>query len=296
MASTDRLLVFAAGVCASSICITLYQYLSKKWLLEEALDDCLQEDSLSRTPTRPYDGSRRSSMIIPETSPHPLGGASFRTMSEKSPAKELSAPSPVAPPVIVGVAGASGSGKTCIASLIEQRLVGVRVVSISSDNYYKGLKPGTNPAEVNFDHPESLDLDLLAKHLIDLREGRDVRVPEYNFSTHKRCPDEQFTFISARETDVVIVDGIFVLAVEKLRSAFDLTLFTVEDLDVCLVRRLRRDIAERGRSLESVLLQYMLFVRPGYVNFIEPSRSCADILVPRARDNHTAIEMVRLSI
>lgn len=199
----------------------------------------------------------------------------------------------MAPPVIVGVAGASGSGKTCIASLIEKRLQGVSVVSISSDSYYRGLKEGSDASKHNWDHPDALDLDLLSQHLMDLREGRDVQVPVYNFSTHSR-DKVNAVFVSAHDTDVIIVDGIFVLCVEKLRKAFDLTLFTVEDLDVCLVRRLRRDIAERGRSIESVLLQYMMFVRPGYTNFIEPSRSFADILVPRARDNHIAIEMVRV--
>ncbi len=102
--------------------------------------------------------------------------------------------------------------------------------------------------------------------------------------------------MSAHDTDVVLVDGIFVLAVERLRKAFDLTLFTVEELDVCLARRLRRDMAERARSIESVLAQYLRFVRPGYVNFIEPSKNFADILVPRARDNLVAIEMVSKEI
>jgi uridine kinase len=121
-------------------------------------------------------------------------------------------------------------------------------------------------------------------------------VPEYDFTTHKRRGQEHATFVSAHDTDVVLVDGIFVLAVERLRKAFDLTLFTVEELDVCLARRLRRDMAERARSIESVLAQYLRFVRPGYVNFIEPSKNFADILVPRARDNLVAIEMVSKEI
>ena len=121
-------------------------------------------------------------------------------------------------------------------------------------------------------------------------------MPEYDFSKHARMDQAHFKFVSARETDVVIVDGIFVLAVEELRSTFDLSLFTVEELDVCLARRLRRDIAQRGRTIESVLAQYLRFVRPGYVNFIEPSKNFADILVPRARENRVAIDMLAKEI
>jgi uridine kinase len=171
----------------------------------------------------------------------------------------------VVAPVIVGVAGGSGSGKTCIATLISQSraLQGVRVVSISSDSYYKGLLPGANAAENNWDHPAALDLELLAAHLQDLRAGRSIRVPKYSFVEHARMPDAAAHFVSAADTDVVIVDGIFVLHDEGVRTACDLTLFTVEDLDVCLARRLRRDIAERGRTIENVLIQYLRFVRPG---------------------------------
>ena len=147
-------------------------------------------------------------------------------------------------------------------------------------------------------------------------------MPEYSFVEHSRMPEASAHYVSAADTDVVIVDGIFVLHDEGVRSACDLTLFTVEDLDVCLARRLRRDIAERGRTIESVLIQYLRFVRPGCewaagalplpaattgtrqpspppprcrptdVNFIAPSMNFADVLVPRARDNVTAIEMV----
>ena len=191
----------------------------------------------------------------------------------------------MAAPVIVGVAGASGSGKTCIATLIGESLQGVRVVSISSDSYYKGLAPGADASENNWDHPAALDMELLASHLRDLRAGRSVRVPEYSFSEHARMPDAASHFISAESTDVVILDGIFVLHDEGVRAACDLTLYTVEDLDVCLARRLRRDIAERGRTIESVLLQYLRFVRPGYVNFIVSGRVyvCVCVCVACAR-------------
>ena len=262
-------------------------------------------------------------------SAYPTGGA---TVNTRRLSVDDGAPSPpqqqpplavgVVAPIIVGVAGGSGSGKTCIATLISDSLQGVRVVSISSDSYYKGLAPGALASENNWDHPAALDLDLLGRHLRDLRGGRSIRVPEYSFVEHARMPDAAAHFVSAAETDVVIVDGIFVLHDEAVRAACDLTLFTVEDLDVCLARRLRRDIAERGRTIESVLIQYLRFVRPGCaciarplsyprlvkgsnpaphppppppsvdVNFVAPSMNFADILVPRARDNVTAINMV----
>ena len=279
--------------------LVVQRYLSAAHRISQytaVVDEALGQAPVPGSPSRKA-ASRRPSAI---DSSFPTGGASLKTRSLLSSSTDdgesvasASGPRIVAPPVIVGVAGASGSGKTCVAQLIEEQLAaGVRVVSISSDSYYLGLSPGAEASENNWDHPDALDLDLLASHLADLREGKDVHVPEYDFSKHQRNPDKASgTFISALETDVVIVDGIFVLAVEKLRATFDLTLFTVEELDVCLARRLRRDIAERGRSIESVLAQYLRFVRPGYINFIEPSKNKADILVPRARDNVVAIDM-----
>ena len=203
------------------------------------------------------------------------------------------------------------------------------------DNYYKGLPPGVDASVYNWDHPEALDMDLLAAHLRALHSGEDISVPHYDFTEHKRrvpalnSSNEDCTFISASETDVVILDGIFVLAVPPVRAACDLTLFTLEDLDICLARRLRRDISERGRSVDGVLEQYCRFVKPGFHNFIQPSMNFAgecvfscfnmipflprystfwhtkttffssppppnptDILVPRARENLVAIEMV----
>ena len=284
------------------------------------------------TPTRP------ARVAVAPDSAYPTGGATVNTrrLSVDDSALQhpppAAAPSPgVAAPVIVGVAGGSGSGKTCIATLIGESLQGVRVVSVSSDSYYKGLAPGADAASNNWDHPAALDLELLAAHLNDLRAGRSIRVPEYSFVAHARMPEAAARFVSAADTDVVIVDGIFVLHDEGVRAACDLTLYTVEDLDVCLARRMRRDIAERGRTIESVLNQYLRFVRPGCacarqraakraprkpkarkarapkptrrpphlrptspadINFIAPSMNFADILVPRARDNVIAIEMV----
>lgn len=138
-------------------------------------------------------------------------------------------------PVIIGVAGASGSGKTSIAELIAARLHGQSVLSISSDNYYISLKPDEDPTEHNFDHPSSIDFDLLADHLEQLRHGKDVDVPHYDFVHH--CRTAETTHISGASTAVIILDGILVLWADRVRAQCDMTIFCSEDLDVCLARR-----------------------------------------------------------
>lgn len=198
--------------------------------------------------------------------------------------------------IIVGVAGGSGSGKTSIATLIaaqlDKRAKGrsIRVTAISCDSYYKGLPPGAVAAEHNWDHPSALDLDLLADDLCRLRRGEDMYLPHYCFTKHKRLADT--TRLRGSEIDVLILDGIFVLYSDTVRSACDLTIFTSEDLDVCLARRLKRDVVERGRTVESVLDQWALFVKPGYRQFVEPSLTFADLIIPRARENETAINIL----
>lgn len=197
-------------------------------------------------------------------------------------------------PVIIGVAGASGSGKTSIAELIAARLTGQRVLSISSDNYYKSLGPGVESGDYNFDHPAAIDFDLLADQLEHLRRGEDVEVPNYDFVHHRRT--DKTTHVTGSAVSVVIIDGIFVLWAERVRQQCDIRVFCSEDLDVCLARRLRRDLVERGRTVESVLRQYVRFVKPGFQQFIAPSMAHADLIVPRARDNHVAISMLARDI
>jgi uridine kinase len=190
-------------------------------------------------------------------------------------------------PIIVGVAGASGSGKTSIATIIAERLAPTRVASISCDSYYKSLTHDSEPGNYNFDHPGAIDFDLLASHLEGLARGEDVEIPTYSFTTHSRLSET--VRISGSHTDVVIVDGIFVLHQEIVREKCDVTIFTAEDLDICLARRLKRDLVERGRSVESVLSQYVRFVRTGYHQFVAPTMTLADFIIPRARENETAI-------
>jgi len=195
--------------------------------------------------------------------------------------------------IIVGVGGPSGSGKTSIAVLIKKRMGPLcKVVSLSADSYYKTLPQGADPAKWNFDVPDAIDHDLLAHQLIQLKNGEEVQVPQYDFTTHKRI--SATTLIQG--ADVVIVDGIFTLHVEQVRRVCDVTMFTMEDLDVCLARRLRRDIVERGREVESVLHQYQTFVKPGFETFVRPSMQHADFIIPRARDNKIAIDMLARDI
>lgn len=187
-------------------------------------------------------------------------------------------------PVIIGIGGASGSGKTSISEMIQHRLPAGSSACISCDSYYISLPPGKNPADHNFDHPSALEFSLLAQHLRDLKDGKHIEVPVYDFTQHKRLDETE----TIGGMDVIIIDGILTLAVKEVRDLCDLRIYTMEDLDVCLARRVQRDIVERGRSIESVLAQYLRFVKPSFKAFVEPSTFYADIVLPNARDNHTA--------
>jgi uridine kinase len=197
-------------------------------------------------------------------------------------------------PVIVGVAGASGSGKTSLSSLVAQRLREMhlheaRIADISCDSYYR-TKPAHIPAGAyNFDDPSALDLALLVEHLKDIKAGGAVIVPSYSFVTHARTPDDDATRIDGSATDVVIVDGIFVLHDPRVRALLDVSVFTSEDQDICLLRRLKRDLVERGRTVDSVIAQYLTFVRPGFEKYVRPSEAFADLIIPRAKSNSVAI-------
>lgn len=195
-------------------------------------------------------------------------------------------------PLIIGVTGASGSGKTSISTLLASHMgPSANVVAISSDSYYKSMPHGMNPMDYNFDHPSSIDFELLSEHVAALRRGEEVEIPQYDFLTHQRIPG-QTTRVSGRDSSVIIIDGIFVLWSREVASQCDMTIFCVEDPDVCLARRLRRDLQERGRTVESVLTQYLRHVREGYLQFVAPMMTSADIIIPRARENTVAIEML----
>jgi uridine kinase len=193
-------------------------------------------------------------------------------------------------PLVLGMAGGSGSGKTSVTNAIVNSLDPERVVVIQHDSYYRDLSAhgGLPPEQVNFDHPDALDTALLARHLEELRSGRSIEQPMYNFTTHRRM--ESTRRVDPRE--IVIIDGILILVDERLRTQMDIKIYVDTDADERLIRRIRRDILERGRSVESVMLQYMQTVKPMHLQFVEPSKHWADIIIPRGAENSVAIDLV----
>ena len=197
-------------------------------------------------------------------------------------------------PIVIGVAGGTGSGKTTVANEILQRVGANHITYIPHDAYYRDLShlPPRLRAQVNFDHPESLETELLIEHLKELRAGRAVEIPIYNFTTHTRTRAKR----SVEPAPVILVEGILVFAQPELRKLFDVKLYVDTDADVRFIRRLRRDIEERGRSAESVCEQYLSTVRPMHVEFVEPSKRYADVIIPEGGFNEVAIEMVAARI
>ncbi len=195
---------------------------------------------------------------------------------------------------IIGIAGASGAGKSLLAQQLYSRILASRpsqdVAILHEDNYYRAQSDlsFTERIEINYDHPAALEHDLLNEHLKKLRDGMIVEVPQYDYTMHTRKPETK-RFESAR---VLIVEGILVLHDPELRANFDLKIFVDVPLDVCLLRRLKRDLQERGRSLDSILDQYETTVRPMYYQFIEPTKMHADIIVPRGGENEHALDVL----
>jgi uridine kinase len=193
-------------------------------------------------------------------------------------------------PVIIGIAGGTGSGKTTVAQAIYDRVGRDRIEWISHDSYYRnfdGLSPEER-ARINFDHPDSLETELLTRHLDVLMKGSSVEVPVYDFATHSRKTDTQ----RAEPRKVIIVEGILVLAEPELRKRIDMKLFVDTPADIRFVRRLVRDIESRGRSLSSVVDQYMTTVRPMHEEFVEPSKRHADLIIPEGGENQVALDAI----
>ncbi|EKD91886.1 MAG: hypothetical protein ACD_29C00323G0001 [uncultured bacterium] len=195
------------------------------------------------------------------------------------------------PTIIIGISGASASGKSLLANTIVNEIGSDRVVVISEDSYYKDLHnlPLEERAKTNFDHPDALDHELLIEHLKLLREGKTVEIPRYDFSQHQRRKETRHI----GQHRIIVLEGILLFVDPALRSMMDIRIFMDTSLDICLMRRLRRDLLERGRSLESILEQYQNTVRPMYLQFIEPSKKYADIIVPRGGENRIAIDMIK---
>lgn len=192
--------------------------------------------------------------------------------------------------IIIGISGASGSGKSLLANTIVKELGSDRVVVISEDSYYKDHSqiPFEERANINYDHPNSLDHELLFQHLQQIQAGKTVEVPIYNHSQHLR---ESETRTIGQHT-IIVLEGILLFCDQYLRDLMDIRIFMDTALDICLIRRLKRDVKERARSLDSILKQYEETVRPMYLQFIEPSKRYADIIVPRGGGNRIAIAVI----
>ena len=193
--------------------------------------------------------------------------------------------------IIIGIAGASASGKSLLANTIVNELGTDQVVVISEDSYYKdhsGL-PFEERAKINYDHPNSMDHELLYQHLQQLQEGNSVNIPIYSHSTHSREDDTR----KIGRHIIIVLEGILLFVEPKLREMMDIRIFMEASLDICLMRRLKRDIKDRGRTLDSVLKQYEETVRPMYLQFIEPTKRYADLIVPRGGGNRIAIDMIQ---
>ncbi len=193
-------------------------------------------------------------------------------------------------PVILGVAGGSGSGKTTVVRAIVGALGDDHVTVIHHDAYYRDTSdlPLEDRAAINYDHPDALETELLVEHLDAIRAGRGVRVPVYDFTTHARLPET----VAAPARRIVIVDGLLVLWDRDLRERMDIKVYVDTDPDVRFIRRLERDIGERGRSAPSVIRQYLATVRPMHLEFVEPSKRYADVIIPEGGHNTVAVDML----
>ncbi|HSJ92188.1 MAG TPA: uridine kinase [Ilumatobacter sp.] len=193
-------------------------------------------------------------------------------------------------PYLIGVAGGSNSGKTTIATRLAELIGDEHLSLIKLDSYYveRCDEPLEQRAAANYDHPDAFDWDLLNDHLAALTAGASVRVPVYDYTAHARSE----RFDTVRAARVVVVEGILVLWEPRLRERFDLKIFVDTPADLRIIRRLRRDVAERGRSPESILEQYLTTVRPSHERFIEPSKRHADVIVPEGGLNRPAIEVL----
>jgi uridine kinase len=191
--------------------------------------------------------------------------------------------------LVVGIAGATGSGKTTVASRLAAAVEG-RVALLQHDSYYRDRPELTyeQRCELNFDHPQSLETELLVEHLGALRRGEPVAVPVYDFTTHRRSEET----LKVAPSPVIVVEGILVLADARLREMFDIKLFVDTDADIRVFRRIRRDIEQRGRSFDSVRQQYYSSVRPMTLEFVEPSKRFADMIIPEGGRNDVALDVL----
>ncbi len=194
------------------------------------------------------------------------------------------------PPLVIGIAGGTGSGKTTVAQVILERVGAQHIALLPHDAYYKDLSqlPLAQRAQVNFDHPNSLDTELLIQHVQLLKQNQPIDLPVYDFKTHSRTAKT----IRMESQPVILVEGILIFAEPALRNLFDVKIFVDTDADIRFIRRLERDIAERGRTSVSVIQQYLSTVRPMHLEFVEPSKRYADVIIPEGGLNVVAMDMV----
>jgi uridine kinase len=196
--------------------------------------------------------------------------------------------------LIIGIAGGTGSGKTTVVHQIMNELPEAEVGIISQDSYYKENHNLSfdERALINFDHPRAIDFELLVAHLKELKEEKTIQQPVYSFVTHNRTEDT----ITTHPRKVMIVEGILILANPELRDLFDVKIYVHADSDERLIRRLKRDIADRGRDMDEVLSRYQNTLKPMHMQFIEPTKAFADIIIPNDKYNTVAIDVVRAVI
>ena len=193
-------------------------------------------------------------------------------------------------PVVIGVAGGTGSGKTTVANAIVRKVGMDRIALLSHDWYYRDWVdlPKDVLDHKNFDHPDSLETELLERQLRALKQGASIEAPVYDFKTHRRTAETR----RIEPHKVILVDGILIFAEPELRKLFDIKLFVDTDSDVRFIRRIRRDIQERGRTFDSVVEQYETTVRPMHLEFVEPSKRYADLIIPEGGENTVALEFL----
>jgi uridine kinase len=193
-------------------------------------------------------------------------------------------------PLVIGLAGGSGSGKTTVANVILQRVGAEHIALVPHDAYYHNLSdlPAAGRDQINWDHPDALETELMIEHIQVLRAGHPVDLPVYDFAS---CTRTDRT-VRVQPQPMIVVEGILIFADARLRPLFDLKLFVDTDADLRFIRRLQRDVRERGRTPESVIQQYLTTVRPSHLDFVEPSKRYADVIIPEGGYNRAAMEMV----
>lgn len=198
-------------------------------------------------------------------------------------------------PIVIGITGGSGSGKTTIAQEVA-RLIhdNDRIMILTQDSYYKDNSnlPMEDRKKINYDHPNAFDMDLLIKQLKNLLDRQPVEMPVYDFTIHNRSKNT----VHLEPADIIILEGILVLSDEKLRDLMNIKVYVDTDDDIRFIRRLQRDIEDRGRSIDSVIHQYLATVKPMYHQFIEPTKRYADIIIPEGGENNVAIDMLTTKI